>query len=100
MEINYVNIDDYEENFWKNDYRILLTRNGIEFIVNADNEQDALDYLIDYCEKYFPRLLWSYEDERELILNECIEDYIQGGNEGRYLNTVHVSIEKFERKDK
>ena len=70
-----VNPDDYQEHFWKNNYRILVSREGIEYIVNADCEQDAIDELIDYLEVNAPGLLWSREEEQE---QDFLEEYISG----------------------
>ena len=91
MEIRYPNKDDYEEKFWRHNYRILVSMQGIEFIVNADNEQDAIDYIIDDCEENYPGLLWSREEEEE---QEYLEEYICGWNHGRYLSTHNIHIEE------
>ena len=85
-----VNKDDYEENFWNHNYKITVTAQGLEFIVNANNEQDAIDYLIDYCQEHHPGLLMTHEETFE---EEFIDDYICGGNEGLYLNTYNIHIE-------
>ena len=89
--INYPNKDDYQENFWNNNYRILVTAQGFEFVVNADCEQEAIDYVIDYCEEEFPNLLMS---DKEVNSNDFLEDYVQGGNHSRYFNTFNIHIEK------
>jgi hypothetical protein len=92
----YPNENDWSENFWKNNYRILVSAQGIEFFVNADNEQEALDYIIDYCEDNLPGLLWDDEDLDEM--NEEEKDkYICGGNHGRYLSTHNIHIETVKR---
>jgi hypothetical protein len=88
---HYPNKSDYDEHFWKHNYRILLTSQGIEFRVNADNDQDALDYVIDYCEENLPGLIMSREEEEE---EEYLDDYICGGNHSVYLNTHNVHIEE------
>ena len=105
MELNnvyYPNHDDYEENFWSNNYRVLVTAQGIEFMVNADNEQETIDYIIDYCEEHLTGLLFS-DDKVEELRQESIadynderyvDDYICGGNHGRYLNTHNIHIEQ------
>lgn len=87
--IHYPNKEDWQEQFWKNNYQVWLTVQGIRFHVNADNEQDALDYVIDYCEENLPGLVMTREEELD---QEFLEDYISGGNHGRYINTRHVSI--------
>ncbi|MFW6001942.1 MAG: hypothetical protein ACOCQD_01225 [archaeon] len=83
----YVNYDDYRENFWENDY--IINIGGINFVANADNVQDAIDYIIDYCEDNLPGLLMTQEEVDE---EEFIQDYICGGNHGRYINTPEVYI--------
>lgn len=86
----YPNIDDFTEHFWKNDYHILLTSQGISFFVNADNEQEALDFIIDYCEDKMPGLVASINeiDESEA------DQYYCGGNHSLYLTTDHIHIKK------
>lgn len=93
MEAIYPNKADYDEKFWKHNYKILLTEQGIEFIVNADCEQDAIDYVIDECEENHPGLIMSREEEEE---EDFLDDYISGGNHGRYLNTFYIHIEEIE----
>jgi len=85
----YVNVDDYKENFWKNDYMILLTAQGIQFIANADNEQDALDYVMDYCMEHCQGLVMTQEEQEN---EEFIDDYMLAGNESRYFNTFNIRI--------
>jgi hypothetical protein len=82
MKQEIVNPNDYEEKFWKHNYLISLHNAG-EYLVNADCEQDAIDYLIDYCEEKYPGLIMSREEEEE---EEFLEEYIMGGNHGFYLN--------------
>ena len=64
---------------------------GIQFIVNADHEGDAFDYVIDYCEENLPGLIMTYEDEAK---EEYLAEYICGGNHGRYLSTRNVFIKE------
>ena len=90
--IHYPNKDDWQERFWQNRYKVWLTAQGILFHVNADHEQDAIDYVIDYCEEHLPGLLMTREEEQE---EEYLDDYISGGNHGVYLNTYNVRIELF-----
>ena len=89
-QVYFPNMDDWTESFWKHDYLILVTSQGIPFAVNADHEQDAIDYIIDYCTEHLPGLIMSREEEAE---EEFLEDYIQGGNEGLYFNTFNIHIE-------
>ena len=88
---HYTNKEDFDSKFWDHNYRILVTAQGIEFIVNADNNQDALDYIIDYCEENLPGLLFSRDEENE---KEFLDEYVCGGNKGLYLNTHHIHIEE------
>jgi|APSaa5957512622_1039677.scaffolds.fasta_scaffold127795_2 hypothetical protein len=87
----YPNKDDYDENFWGKNYRVLVSTQGIEFLVNANHEGDAIDEVIDYCEEYLPGLLWTREEEME---EEFIDEYICGGNHGRYFSTYNIHIEE------
>ena len=91
MEQRYPNKEDYEEQFWNHNYKVQVSMQGMEFIVNADCEQDAIDYIIDDCEENYPGLLWSREEEQE---QEYLEEYICGGNHGRYLSTHNIHIEE------
>lgn len=95
----YPNKDDYDSQFWKGNYKVLVTAQGIEFIVNADNEQDAIDYVIDYCEENLPGLIMSDEEEQELQTEGHLDDYIQGGNHSKYLNTYDVHISRVKGPD-
>lgn len=90
QEVNYPNLDDWKESFWKHNYLIHLTAQNILFAVNANHEQEAIDYIIDYCEKHFPGLLLTHEEADE---EAFLDEYICGGNHGRYLNTEHIRIE-------
>ena len=84
---HYPNKDDFNCGFWDNNYRILLTAQGIEFVVNANNESEAFDFIIDYCEENMPGLLFSID---EVDSEKFLGDYITGGNHGRTLNTYNV----------
>lgn len=89
--IYYPNLSDWEEHFWEHDYLIRLTEQGIPFAVNADCEQDAIDYIIDYCEENLLGLVMSREEEEE---EEFLEEYIFGGDHGIYLNTCYITIKE------
>ena len=89
--IHYPNKDDFDGGFWKHNYKIFLTAQGIEYHVNADCERDAIDYVIDYCEENHPGLLMSIEERDE---EKFLDEYICGGNHGLYLNTHNVYIEE------
>jgi len=92
----YPNENDWSEKFWNNNYRIIVSAQGVEFFVNADNEQEAIDYIIDYCEDNLPGLLWDDEDLYEMTEDER-DEYICGGNHGRYLSTHNIYIETVKR---
>ena len=87
----YPNKDDYRDDFWNNNYKITVSAQGFKFFVNADCSRDAIDYVIDYCEKHYSGLLMTKNQELE---QEYLEDYIQGGNHGRFFSTYNVRIEK------
>ena len=91
MKTEYPNRDDWDGGFWRNNYMVYLSEFGIPFAVNADNEQDALDYVIDHCEIHCPGLIMSHTDEEE---EEYLDEYLCGGNHGRYLNTDYIHIEQ------
>jgi hypothetical protein len=75
--------EDSRGPFWKDTY--LLQMIGGNYVINADNDQEAIDYFIDWSEKNTPGYLFSPEEEAELEDDER-EDYITGGNAGRMLN--------------
>ena len=75
-----VNPDEYNHQFWKHNYVVELGIYGNSFLVNADNETDALDYVMDYCEAHCPGFVMSIEEETGL---EYPEEYITAGNHGR-----------------
>lgn len=85
----YVNLDDYDENFWGKNY--IINVEGVNFVANADNFQDAIDFIIDYCEWFLPGLLMTQDEVDE---EEFLNDYICGGNHGRYINTPEVHLVK------
>ena len=90
-EVYYPNPDDWNNNFWKRYYLVEMVE-GIfnsSFAVNADCEQDAIDYVIDYCEEHLPGLIMSIEEEEG---EEFIEDYVCGGNHDKYLNVQNINI--------
>jgi hypothetical protein len=76
----YVNED---EKFWKHSYKVFLHEFDYDgIIVNADNEQDALDYAIDYAEEQGWMGLF--------IENPTEEDYetqLVGGNHSLVLSS-------------
>jgi hypothetical protein len=89
--VTILNPDDYETKFWAHDYRILVSRFGIEYRVNADCAQAAIDELIDWAEENAPGYLFTRAEEAE---EEFLDEFLTGGNHGRTLNTLNVRIEK------
>jgi len=88
------NPDDLAENFWNHNYLVTVTAHGIKFKVNADSEQDALDYVIDYCEDKMPGLVASYQELRDDDYSDDeIDDYYCGGNHSLYLTTHNIHID-------
>jgi hypothetical protein len=82
------------EKFWKHSYRVHLSEldpDGI--LINADNEQDALDSAIDYAESQgWEGLFLDDADIHELENDGYLEEHISGGNHGRYLSSLNVTI--------
>ena len=104
-DINYPNKDNFNEGFWRCNYEIKITRQGITFHVNADCEGDAIDYMIDYIESMgWNGLLLDQDDINELICDAIadnredkylyLDEYISGGNYGKYLSTHNIMIKQ------
>lgn len=94
-DIIYPNKEDYKGNFWKNNYNVWLTAQGIHYKVNADCAQDALDYIMDYnIENRHVGLYMSNEQVQELTENGFIDDYCIAGNRCMYFSTYHIRIER------
>ena len=72
---------------WDYQYKVTLTAQGITYLVNADNEQDALDYVMDYNVAH--ELTGLYSE----FIPEFQEDYIQAGNNGYWFTTYNINIE-------
>ena len=92
-----VDVDSLEfKSFWSKLYLIQLTSQGLPYIVNANHETDAIDYLIDYLEEHSPGLLMPREEESRMYEEEpeYLDEFIQGGNYGRYLNTVNIRFDE------
>jgi hypothetical protein len=86
--------------FWKNCYDVYV---GVPIYVNADNEQDALDFAIDCVEKRKWKGLFLDEKEvEELEAEGFLEEYVCGGNHGLYLSTPahEIIIKKIPRPEK
>ena len=76
-----------EEKFWDHSYKVILSQfdpSGI--IVNADNEQDALDYAIDFAEEQGWIGLFLDQDEITRLDPNEQENLIFGGNHGLALS--------------
>lgn len=79
--------------FWNKIYLILVSSYGFPYVVNASCEQDAVDYLIDYLEEEENgALLMTREEEEDYRDDGYLEEYISGGNHGRYIYTHNVRI--------
>ena len=88
----YPNQDDFVHNFWNHNYTVLVTAQGIRFVVNADNEQDAIYYIIDYCQEHLTGLVFTPDEAHNLRL-ESIKDY---GDE-RYIDDYICFCETYEQ---
>jgi hypothetical protein len=85
-EYKYVN---EESKFWDHSYRVTLQEFDNEgIIVNADNEQDALDYAVDYAEAQGWFGLFD-DDDDYYDDGECLF----AGNHGHRIASSHVWIE-------
>ena len=92
-EITQVNPDDIVENFWGHNYNVTLSRHGPTLLVNASYEGDALDFAIDYAESQsWEGLFLDQDDIQELESDGFLDDYVSGGNHGRYLSSLNVRI--------
>ena len=93
--MKYINEDS---KFWEHSYRIHLSEFDNEgVLVNANNEQDALDYAIDYHEEQGNEgLFLSHEEVEEKEQEGFLDDYMNGGNHGRYLSSFNVRIDQLD----
>ena len=88
-----VNYADWKENFWKHKY--LINIDGICFTANQGCEQDAIDEIIDWCERRLPNFLLSDKEVEEKTETER-EECICGGNHGRYIKADYLDIKEVE----
>lgn len=84
------------EKFWDHSYNVMLADIGSEICVNADNEQDALDYAVDYAEEqgwegYF---LDTPGDDMTADWHE--DDICYAGNHGRALLAFEIHIKQLD----
>lgn len=92
--MNYVNEDT---KFWNHSYEVYLSEFSGPILVNADNEQDALDYAIDYAESQgWVGLFLDQSDIIELENEGFLDEHISGGNHGLYLSSHNWSIKKLD----
>jgi hypothetical protein len=90
QDYEYANPRDWATKFWKHNYIVTLD-GGIQIAVNADNEGDALDEVIDYCER--KRYIGFVASHGDLDPDEQ-EEYVSGGNHGLYLTTDYLHIKE------
>ena len=91
--MEYVN---EQEKFWNHSYKVWLSEFN-DLLINANNEQDALDYAIDHATaQKWEGLFLTQEQVDEIEQEGFLGDYISGGNEGRYLSSFNVTIEKLD----
>jgi hypothetical protein len=94
-DADYPNRDDWNEGFYKNNYIVYVGFTGHPFAVNADNEQDALDFVIDHCEESGYLGLVATHDELvdDGMSDDEIAEYYCGGNHSLYLTANNIRIE-------
>ena len=82
--------------FWKHSFKVWLSEFN-DVIVNADHEQDALNFAIDYAEKQeWEGLFLCSEEIEELEKDGFLDDYVSGGNHGKYLSSLNINIIKLD----
>lgn len=77
-----IQLNPDEKKYTRATYEVQLL-NAPTYIIHADSTQDAVDALIDAWEKTEsenPGYFLSAEDQED----EYLEEYIRGGNHGRY----------------
>lgn len=90
-DIIYPNKIDFDDHFWDHDYEICI-HPDFKFHINANDLQDAIDFLIDYLEENLPGLLFTLDEEKD---EEYLDEYINGGNHSRYINTHYITFRRF-----
>lgn len=75
--------------WWKRCYKIESMYRS--FLVNADDESEAMDSLIDWLSDTLPTHLFNDDEIKEMDQAELDEFYC-GGNDGRYLNELTYRI--------
>jgi hypothetical protein len=77
-EYRYVN---EESKFWDNSYQVFLQEfDSKGIIVNADNEQEALDFAVDYAESQGWVGLFLDQSELDKLSESEQENLVMGGN--------------------
>ena len=83
-----------EELFWDHIYSVFLGDGfcPTEIVVNADNEQDAIDFAVDHAEEQGWRGLWlDYQTDNDIIVE--LEKYDEVGYFGNHgLAVSHSDI--------
>jgi hypothetical protein len=88
--------DNEEEKFWKHSYKVSLSEFDNGFTINADNEQDALDYAIDLAEeKGWVGLFLDQNDIVDMTEQE-LGEHTSGGNHGLYLSSMNWRIDQLD----
>lgn len=99
---DYINED---EKFWKHNYRIsmsveatskpVLCRKAV-MIINADHEQDALDYAVDYLEEQGLEGFFLTNEEMEEQESEGIELTFAGNHSRALARPDLIRIQKLD----
>ena len=91
--MKYVN---EEEKFWKHSFNVWLSAIGKPICVNADHEQDALDYAVDYAEEQGWSGLFVDEEDIKHDSHENEIDIIRAGNHSLALPAEEVHIKQID----
>jgi hypothetical protein len=82
-----------DETIYDKHYLICIDYFSVFYVI-SDNEQDALDTLIDYCEeREYKGYFYSDEDLEELT-DEEREELLVAGNHCRYISNDVLIIEE------
>lgn len=86
-------VNPEDKNIWARQYNVILNAHAETLQVYADHEQDALDYAIDHAwSRGWIGYFLDDADLTEIRIDGFLDDYVSGGNEGRYLSSMNVSI--------
>ncbi len=93
--INIINSED--KNIFNNKYKVTFAVSNTiipTFLIYANNEQDALNYIAEYAEKEELNLFIDYYELNDIVDDkEEIERYFQADN-GLYTDLDYVYMEK------